>query len=63
MTDLDALPRGLKLNDLGGLEIVAGRYRDHTLPRHSHDGLMLSLVRDGIQKVYYNGTSHYAGAG
>ncbi|MEN2988357.1 AraC family transcriptional regulator [Tistrella sp. BH-R2-4] len=63
MLDIDALPRGLKLHYLGGLEIVAGRYRDHTLPRHSHDGLMLSLLGDGIQKVHYKGASHNAGAG
>lgn len=63
MTDLNLLPRGLKLHNFGGLEIVSGRYREHPLPRHSHDALMLSLLRDGVQKVQYNGAAHYAGPG
>lgn len=59
----DSIPRGLKLNDLGGIEVVAGRYRDHVLPRHSHDGLMLSLLGDGVQRLHYRGVTHAADAG
>lgn len=59
----ETLPRGLKLHDLGGVEVVAGRYRDHVLPRHSHDGLMLSLLSDGVQVLNCRGVTHAAGAG
>jgi AraC-like DNA-binding protein len=57
------IPRGLKLHDLGGIEVVAGRYRYHALPRHIHDGLMLSLLSDGVQVLHYRGVAHSAGRG
>lgn len=63
MSNQDMIPRGLKLRDLGGLEVVAGRYRDHALPRHIHDGLMLSLLGDGVQVLHYRGVSHSAVGG
>lgn len=63
MINTETIPRGLKLHHLGGIEIVAGRFRNHALPRHSHDGLMLSLVSDGVQKLQYKGVTHLAGAG
>jgi AraC-like DNA-binding protein len=58
-----AIPRGLKLHDLGGMEVVAGRYRGHVLPQHSHDGLMLSLLGDGVQALHCRGVTHSADAG
>ncbi len=63
MSSHDLIPRGLKLHDLGGLEVVAGRYRHHVLPRHIHDGLMLSLLGDGVQVLHYRGVSHSAVGG
>jgi AraC-like DNA-binding protein len=59
----ETIPRGLKLHNLGGIEVVAGRYRDHVLPRHSHDGLMLSLLSDGVQALHCRGVTHFADAG
>jgi len=59
----ETYPRGLKLHNLGGVEVVAGRYRNHVLPRHSHDGLMLSLLSDGVQVLNYRGVTHAADAG
>jgi hypothetical protein len=63
MESQDCIPRGLKLHDLGGIEVVAGRYRDHVLPRHFHNGLMLSLLSDGMQAQHYRGVTRAAGAG
>ncbi|TLP64529.1 AraC family transcriptional regulator [Parasedimentitalea maritima] len=57
------IPKGLRLNDLGGTEIVCGRFRNHRFPRHSHDGLMLSLVDDGTQGIRYRGETHLGGRG
>lgn len=59
----DTIPCGLKLHNLGGVEVVSGRFRNHVLPRHSHDGLMLSLMNDGVQRLNYRGVAHTAGAG
>lgn len=59
----DDIPKGLRLNDLGGTEIVSGRFRNHRFPRHSHDGLMLSLVNDGTQGIHYRGETHLGGRG
>jgi AraC-like DNA-binding protein len=59
----DAFPRGLKLHQLGDIELVAGRFRNHVLPRHSHDGLMLSLFSAGAQALRYRGVDHCADTG
>ncbi len=59
----DDIPRGLRLDELGGVEIVVGRFRDHRFPRHSHEGLMLSLIDDGLQRVRYRGADHLGGRG
>jgi AraC-like DNA-binding protein len=58
----ETIPRGLKMHDLGGIEVVAGRFR-RRLPRHSHDGLMLSLLSDGVQVLRCRGVTHSADAG
>lgn len=63
MSGRDFAPRGLTFERLGGLEIVVGTYRDLSLPRHSHDGLMLSLLDAGVQVLECRGSSHAAGAG
>lgn len=63
MTSQETMPRGLKLHHLGGVEIITGRFRNHIVPRHSHDGLMLSLLNDGVQKLHYRGATHVANAG
>jgi AraC-like DNA-binding protein len=62
MTPLDCDPRTLKLHDFGGIEVTVGRFRQ-ALPRHSHDGLMLSLINDGVQVVRSRGGSNAASAG
>ncbi len=59
----DDIPKGLRLNNLAGTEIVCGRFRNHHFPRHSHDGLMLSLVSDGTQCIKYRGETHLGGLG
>lgn len=59
----DDIPVGLRLHDLGGTEIVFGRFRNHRFPRHSHDGLMLSLISDGTQCIRYKGETHLGGRG
>lgn len=59
----DDIPKGLRLNDLGGAEIVFGRFRNHRFPRHSHDGLMLSLINDGTQCIRYRGETHLGARG
>lgn len=63
MTADDFVPRGFKLHDLGGVEVVGGLYRNHVLPRHSHDGLMLSLICDGVQAIQCRGSTHLADTG
>ncbi|MBD1549348.1 helix-turn-helix domain-containing protein [Roseibium aggregatum] len=52
------IPIGLRLDDLGGAEIVCGRFRNHRFPKHSHDGLMLSLISEGTQRIRYRGETY-----
>ncbi|MBN8872197.1 MAG: AraC family transcriptional regulator [Rhodospirillales bacterium] len=59
----DDIPIGLRLDDLGGAEIVCGHFRNHRFPRHSHDGLMLSLISEGTQRIRYRGETHLGGRG
>ncbi len=49
---------GLQLNALGGAEMVWGRFRNQRIPRHHHDGLMLSMFDDGAQRIRYRGENH-----
>jgi AraC-like DNA-binding protein len=57
------IPEGWRLPDLAGAEIMIGRFRNHRFPRHSHDGLMLSIIDEGFQKVSYRGATHMGGRG
>jgi isopenicillin N synthase-like dioxygenase len=38
------LPRSWQSPDIPGLELLDGAFRDHVFPRHSHEGLMLSVM-------------------
>ncbi|MEZ5935601.1 MAG: AraC family transcriptional regulator [Alphaproteobacteria bacterium] len=42
---------------------MRGRFRNHRFPRHSHDGLMLSVIDDGVQRLSYRGATHLGSAG
>lgn len=57
------LPHGRKARQLPGLEILSGNFPRHVFPRHTHDGLMLSLIDQGAQKVTHKGTSHIGAPG
>ena len=59
----DRLPRSWQAPDIPGLELLDGTFRDHIFPRHSHDGLMLSVIDAGAQRLVHGGTSHIAGSG
>ena len=59
----DRLPRSWQAPDIPGLELLDGTFRDHVFPRHSHDGLMLSVIDAGAQRLVHGGTSHIAGSG
>lgn len=64
MTDIrEDLPHGRKTRQLPDLEVLSGAFRQHVFPRHTHDGLMLSLIDRGAQKVTHKGTSHIGAAG
>jgi AraC-like DNA-binding protein len=59
----DRLPRSWQSKDVPGLELLEGTFRDHVFPRHSHDGLMLSVIDAGAQRLVHGGVSHIAGHG
>jgi len=63
METREDIPSGWRLTDLHGAEIVQGRFREHHIPRHSHDGLMLSLIDSGVQRVGYRGADHLGAEG
>jgi AraC-like DNA-binding protein len=60
---IDSLPRSWLAPDIPGLELLDGTFRDHVFPRHSHDGLMLSVIDAGAQRLVHGGVSHIAGSG
>jgi AraC-like DNA-binding protein len=57
------LPTAWLSDELPGLEITHGAFRNHEFPRHYHDGLMISLIDEGAQEILYKGASHIAGPG
>ena len=57
------LPHGRQARQLPGLEVLSGTFPRHVFPRHTHDGLMLSLIDQGAQKVTHKGTSHIGAPG
>jgi AraC-like DNA-binding protein len=59
----DELPRSWQSPDIPGLELLDGAFRDHVFPRHSHEGLMLSVIDAGAQRLVHAGRSHIAGPG
>lgn len=59
----DGLPRSWQAPDIPGLELLDGMFRDHVFPCHSHDGLMLSVIDAGAQRLVHGGASHVAGCG
>ena len=64
MTDIrEDIPHGRKTRQLPELEVLSGVFRSHVFPRHTHDGLMLSLIDQGAQKVTHKGTSHIGAPG
>jgi AraC-like DNA-binding protein len=56
-------PKSWEPAEFPGLQILHGGFRNHEFPRHYHDGLMISLIDDGAQRVLYRGRTHLAGAG
>lgn len=59
----DDLPKGHQAHQFPGLEVLSGAFRSHVFPRHTHDGLMLSLIDHGAQKVTHRGASHIGAPG
>lgn len=57
------LPHGRQARQLPGLEVLSGTFPQHVFPRHTHDGLMLSLIDQGAQRVTHKGTSHIGAPG
>ena len=57
------LPHGRKARQLPDLEVLSGNFPRHVFPRHTHDGLMLSLIDQGAQKVTHKGTSYIGAPG
>ena len=58
MVETTDMPDGLRLNALDGVEVVRGWFRNHRIPKHTHDGLMLSVIDDGAQRIHYRGEVH-----
>lgn len=52
------IAQGLQLHALDGAELFWGRFRNWRIPRHHHDGLMLSMFDDGAQRIRYRGEHH-----
>ncbi|RUU12782.1 AraC family transcriptional regulator [Mesorhizobium sp. USDA-HM6] len=48
---------------LGGLEMLAARYRDHAYALHTHPTWVFGVVVDGVEKLRIGGRQHLAPAG
>src|SRR5262245_60784711 len=49
--------------DLGGLELLWGRFVDHAYRPHSHAGYVIAVVTHGVETVNCRGVLHRAGPG
>jgi AraC-like DNA-binding protein/quercetin dioxygenase-like cupin family protein len=56
-------PRARQIPGARGFECLVGTFRGHEFPRHSHEGLMLSVVLGGTQRVECRQGALVAGPG
>lgn len=50
-------------DDLGGLELLWGRFRQHAYRPHSHPGYVIAVVTEGVEAVNCRGALHRSGPG
>src|ERR1700738_5224844 len=50
-------------DDLGGLELLWGRFRRHAYRPHNHPGYVIAVVTAGVEAVNCRGVLHRAGPG
>lgn len=50
-------------SDLGGLELLWGRFRRHAYRPHSHPGYVIAVITEGVEAVNCQGSLHRAGPG
>jgi AraC-like DNA-binding protein len=52
-----------RLEAMGGLELLNGRYRKHAFPRHVHDRYVISAMVEGREALWHRGVRTIAPAG
>ncbi|MFD2113303.1 AraC family transcriptional regulator [Thiorhodococcus fuscus] len=57
------LPCSRQLVEIPGLEVLTGTFRNHSFPRHTHDGLMIALIDGGAQRLEHAGERFVAAPG
>lgn len=46
--------------DIGDVELLHARYRKHSFGRHTHQGLAVGVIRNGVESFSCMGSGHYA---
>jgi len=46
--------------ELGGLEFIEAKYKNHNFSRHSHEGYTIGVIEKGAQRFFRNGGNHVA---
>jgi AraC-like DNA-binding protein len=49
-----------RADDLGDIELLHARYRQHSFGRHTHEGLAVGVIRHGVESFSCMGRGHYA---
>jgi AraC-like DNA-binding protein len=49
-----------RADDLGDVELLHARYRQHSFGRHTHEGLAVGVIRNGVESFSCMGSGHYA---
>jgi AraC-like DNA-binding protein len=49
-----------RADDLGDVELLHARYREHSFGRHTHEGLAVGVIRHGVESFTCMGSGHYA---
>lgn len=49
-----------RADDLGDVELLHAHYRKHSFGRHTHEGLAVGVIRNGVESFSCKGRNHHA---
>lgn len=49
-----------RADDLGDVELLHARYRTHSFGRHTHQGIAVGVIEQGVESFFCKGNTHHA---